>query len=87
MIDEYLPTIKRNGYHIQEKDGFIVKFWDNSNMKRDDLKVKGWKYEYHLLRILFNVNNFRKFKVSMPEFYSIMSDFLETKAVERSNER
>lgn len=87
LIDEFLPTIKQYGYHVQEKDGFIVKFWDNSNMKRDDLKVKGWKYECHLLRILFNVNNFRKFKVSMPKFYSIMSDFLETKAdQERSNE-
>ena len=87
LINEFLPTIKRNGYHVQEKDGFIVKFWDNSNMKRYDLKVKGWKYECHLLRILFNVNNFRKFKVSMPKFYSIMSDFLETKAdQERSNE-
>lgn len=80
LIDEFLPTIKQYGYHVQEKDGFIVKFWDNSNMKRDDLKVKGWKYECHLLRILFNVKNFRKFKVSMPEFYSVMSDFLETKA-------
>jgi len=80
LIDEFLPTIKQYGYHVQEKDGFIVKFWDNSNMKRDDLKVKGWKYECHLLRILFNVKNFRKFKVSMPEFHSVMSDFLETKA-------
>ena len=88
LIDEFLPTIKQYGYHVQEKDGFIVKFWDNSNMKRDDLKVKGWKYEYHLLRILFNVKNFRKFKVSMPEFYSVMSDFLETKAdEEHSNEK
>lgn len=87
LIDEFLPIIKQYGYHVQEYDGFITKFWDHSNKKRDDLKVKGWKYECHLLRILFNVKNFRKFKVSMPEFYSVMSDFLETKAVECSNER
>lgn len=54
LINEFLPTIKQFGYHIQEYDGFITKFWDSSNKKRDDLKVKGWKYEYHLLRILFN---------------------------------
>ena len=78
LINEFLPTIKRNGYHVQEKDGFIVKFWDNSNMKRDDLKVKGWKYEYHLLRILFNENNIRKFKIDISDFYSIMETFLGT---------
>ncbi len=87
LINEFLPTIKQFGYHIQEYDGFITKFWDSSNKKRDDLKVKGWKYEYHLLRILFNENNIRKFKISKFEFYSIMSDFLETKAAECSDER
>lgn len=87
LINEFLPTIKQFGYRIQEYDGFITKFWDSSNKKRDDLKVKGWKYEYHLLRILFNENNIRKFKISKFEFYSIMSDFLETKAAECSDER
>lgn len=78
LIDEFLPTIKQYGYHVQEYDGFITKFWDNSNMKRDDLKVKGWKYEYHLLRILFNEDNIRKFKIDIPDFYSIMKTFLES---------
>ena len=27
LIDEFLPTIKQYGYHVQEKDGFIVKFY------------------------------------------------------------
>lgn len=78
LIDEFLPLIKQYGYHVQESDGFITKFWDNSSKKRDDLKVRGWKYEDHLLRILFNENNIRKLKIDTPEFYSIMGTFLGT---------
>lgn len=78
LIDEFLPLIKQYGYHVQESDGFITKFWDNSSKKRDDLKVRGWKYEDHLLRILFNGNNIRKLKIDMPEFYAIMETFLGT---------
>lgn len=77
-INEYAHYIKVVGYEVQDIYGFIAKFWDNSNVKRDDLTVKGWPYEREFLEIIFNKNSYRKFLIGDGEFVSIMHDYLLT---------
>ncbi len=66
LIDEDISIIKSYGYHIQNSDGFIVKFWDNSRKKRS-LKVKGWKYAEEILKLFFKDSNIEKFYISMEQ--------------------
>lgn len=77
-INEYAHYMKRYGYEVQDRTGFIAKFWDSSRKKRDDLTVKGWPYEREFLEIILNRNSYRKLLISESEFLSIMYDYLTT---------
>ena len=77
-IQEYVHYMKRYGYEVQDRTGFIAKFWDSSRKKRDDLTVKGWPYEREFLEIILNRNSYRKLLISESEFLSIMYDYLTT---------
>lgn len=77
-INEYAHYMKRYGYEVQDRTGFIAKFWDSSRKKRDDLTVKGWPYEREFLEIILNRNSYRKLLISESEFLSITYDYLTT---------
>lgn len=77
-INEYAHYIKIVGYEVNDIHGFIAKFWDESNVKRDDLAVKGWPFEREFLEIVFNKNSYRKFLINDEAFASIMHNYLLT---------
>lgn len=75
LIHEDLGVLKLyGGYNCQNLDGFIVKFWDNSNKKRN-LKIKGWRYGEDVIRIIFKEPNFKRLFMSNDEVISILEAF------------
>ena len=77
-INECAHYIKYHGYEVQDKHGFIAKFWDSSNKKRDDLSVKGWLYEHDFLRIVVDSKSYRKLCVDVSAFYALMYEYIST---------
>lgn len=77
-IQEYVHYMKRYGYEIQDRRGFITKFWDDSTKKRDDLTVKGWPYDRETAEILIKSNSYRELKVEEQELYALMYKWLDS---------
>lgn len=59
LVELDLPVIRSYGYHVHEKDGFIVKFWDNCSSKRR-LKVRGWRWAQQVVRMIFKKDNYKR---------------------------
>ena len=76
-IHEYVYYMKRYGYEVQDRRGFITKFWDTSSRKRTDLAVKGWPYEYETAKILIKRNAYRDLKIEERELAALMYEWLE----------
>ena len=77
-IHEYVHYMKRYGYEVQDRCGFITKFWDTSSRKRNDLAVKGWPYEKETAIILIKSNSYRELKIEERELYALMREWVDS---------
>ena len=76
-IHEYVHYMKQYGYEVQDRRGFITKFWDASSKKRNDLAVKGWPYERETAMILIKSNSYRELKIEEQKLYALLYEWLE----------
>lgn len=74
LVHEDLSIIKNYGYDVQDSTGLIIKFWDNSN-KRRELKVKGWRYAEDVMRAIFNESNIDKAFGGRDDLISVLEAF------------
>lgn len=81
-INDYVHYIKYHGYEVNDRRGFIARFWDSSNKKRDDLAVKGWPYEREFLSIIINPKSYRYLRLDDSEFNKLMFDYLSFPGVD-----
>ena len=85
LIDEDLGIIKNYGYHVQDNDGYIARFWDSSNKKRN-LKVKGWRGALEVRRIIFRTSNFKRLFITEDELIAIAELFFAISSKECSDD-
>lgn len=77
-VQQYVHYIKRYGYEVQDRRGFITKFWDASSRKRTDLAVKGWPYEKETAGILIKSNAYRDLKLEERELAALLYEWLDS---------
>ncbi len=73
LVELDLPIIRSYGYHVQEHDGFIVKFWNNASSK-DRLKVRGWRFAQQVVRMIFKKDNFKRLFVREDDLIAIAEE-------------